>query len=96
MTELALIIGVIGLALISMEIYFKRGVSGKLKDLTDVIIGNEQEIFQQDTSGLETNNSFSTMNADTETAISTNLGGGRATVATENTVTVYNSIAEDF
>ena len=96
LTELALIIGVISLVLISMEVYFKRGVAGKVKDLTDGIIGTEQEVYHQDMSGLEVNTSESTMNANTSTTFTTNLGGGKNTSGIENTVISYNSVAKSY
>lgn len=95
LTELALIIGVIGLVLIGMEVYFKRGVAGKIKDLTDSVIGSEQAVYQQDTSGLQVNTSNSTMTANTSTTLEESLGGGRTTTANENTNINYSSEASD-
>lgn len=91
MTELALIISVVGLTLITMEVYFKRGISGKVKDLTDGVIGSEQAVYQQDTSGLLINTSASTTDSNSNTNFVTGKGGGIATVGTEKTVMTYSS-----
>ncbi len=40
--EYAIIIGIVSLALTTMNIYIKRGIQGKLKDMTDNFIGREQ------------------------------------------------------
>lgn len=40
--EYAIIIGITALALTTMNIYIKRGIQGKLKDMTDNFIGREQ------------------------------------------------------
>jgi len=95
LTELALVISLIGLALIAMEIYFKRGMQGKIKDLTDNIISSEQEVYQQDTSGLLVNTSSSTLNTDTNTTYTLSEGGGLRTESIENTVTDYSSQVSD-
>lgn len=95
LTELALIIGVVGLVLIGMEVYFKRGVAAKIKDLTDGIIGDKQAVYQQDTSGLLVNISNSTIIADTNTTFTKSLGGGKETVGTEDTSITYYSETSD-
>jgi Flp pilus assembly pilin Flp len=41
--EYMLILGIISAVLWGMNIYVKRGVQGKVKDLTDSIIGKQQE-----------------------------------------------------
>ncbi|MCK9432774.1 MAG: hypothetical protein M0R00_07445 [Candidatus Omnitrophica bacterium] len=40
--EIAFLIGVVGLAIIGMEVYIRRGVQGKVKDLTNYIISDQQ------------------------------------------------------
>ena len=42
LAELALIIGIVGLVFIGMEIYVKRGMQGKVKNLADYIISDKQ------------------------------------------------------
>ena len=42
LVDLALIIGVVGLVVIGMEAYLRRGVQGKMKDMTDYILSDKQ------------------------------------------------------
>lgn len=95
LTELALIIGVVGLVLIAMEVYVRRGFQGKVKDLTDNMIGSEQAAYEQDTSGLEVNTSTSELTS-SSTMTSTELKGGeRSLTGSETTTNAYNSTTED-
>jgi hypothetical protein len=99
LTELALVIGVVGLVLVGMEIYFKRGFQGKVKDLTDALISPNQEAYQQDTSGLVINASSSTTIVDPVRNVSTenrSVVGGLTTNAQEYTTTTYVSTASDY
>lgn len=41
--EYAIVIGIVSLLLIGMNIYIKRGVQAKVKDMTDYFITNKQE-----------------------------------------------------
>lgn len=43
LVDLALLIGLVGLAIVGMEVYLKRGMQGKVKDLTDYIISSGQK-----------------------------------------------------
>lgn len=47
LAELALIIGLVGLVFIGMEVYIKRGMQGKVKDLTDYMIGAQPKKASQ-------------------------------------------------
>ncbi|MFA5096735.1 MAG: hypothetical protein WC478_05285 [Candidatus Omnitrophota bacterium] len=95
LTEIALIIGLLGLVFIGMEIYIRRGVQGKVKDLTDTLIGEKQEAYQQDTSALEINESESSLIAGS-TVITSEGAGGRKTVDTDEYSTVtYTSKSGD-
>ncbi len=40
--ELALIIGVVGLVFMGMQVYVKRGIQGKIKDVTDSVLSSTQ------------------------------------------------------
>ena len=42
LTDLALIIGVVGLVCAGMQVYIKRSVQGKVKNLTDYILSDRQ------------------------------------------------------
>ena len=96
LTELALIIGVVGLALFGMEVYFKRGFQGKVKDMTDSLISPRQEAYQQDTSGLVINESSSSTLAGSETTENRNVAGGLTTAAHEYATINYTSTASDY
>ncbi|MFA5092499.1 MAG: hypothetical protein WC543_00945 [Candidatus Omnitrophota bacterium] len=40
LAEVALVVALVGLVFAGMQIYLKRGVQGKLKDLTDTMVSN--------------------------------------------------------
>lgn len=95
LTEIVLLIGVVSLVFIGMEVYFKRGVSGKIKDLTDNWIGRKQETFQQDTSGLAINESSSNSIFDAKTTITEGAGGTRTLKSDEKSTVSYSSETND-
>lgn len=90
LTEFALIIGVAGLVFIGMQIYAKRGLQGKVKDLTDGFMGATQAAYQQDMSGFTVNNSISSTNSASRINATEERGGGRAVIGYENTSSSYS------
>lgn len=80
LTEIALILGVVGLALLGMEVYLRRGIQGKVRDMTRYFIGPEQreEIADPSESSSSTN-----MSADLEKTDAGLAGGGRVAVTNE-------------
>ena len=91
LTELALVIGVVGLTLFGMEFYFKRGIQSKVKILTDVLISPDQEAYQQDTSGLAINSMSTQTVGGSAVNIDRALGGELTTLAEEDTIATYTS-----
>jgi hypothetical protein len=89
LAEVALIIGVLGLVLIGMQVYIKRGIQGKVKVLTDKIIGEEQSAYQQATLGLEQDRSDSKLLYSSVGLINTSKGGARSLVEQEATNYMY-------
>lgn len=77
--EYAIIISLISAALISMNIYFKRSLQGRLKDMADNLISNEQN------SGNDLYKSRSTAetNATSNVTLAMSRGGGRELVSVE-------------
>ena len=94
LTEVALILGIVGLVLISMEVYFKRGLQGKVKDLTDNMIGKEQLPYEVDTLGLVVNNSSSKLSSGSTATLKELEGGKRSLSGSEKTTTEYTSTTE--
>ena len=88
LADLALIIGVVGLVFIGMEVYIKRSVQGKVKDLTDYIVSNTQSAMQPDQAG-ETSNSIYTL--DSSMASIESEGGKRGLSGTENSFYEYET-----
>ncbi len=94
LTELALIIGVVGLVFIGMEVYAKRGLQGKIKDLTDNMIGTEQAVYLENTSGLEVNKSDSTLTFGSTTVSQAGSGGTKSLIIPDEITTVtYTSVS---
>jgi hypothetical protein len=91
LAEAVLMIGVLGLVLIGMQAYVKRGLQGKVRDLTDRIIGNEQAAYSQDTSGLDVNSLNSWSSFSSNVTIKGFKGGGRSLVGDETTIYNYSS-----
>lgn len=80
--EIVVIFAILSLVVVGMQTYVKRGIQGKTKDLTDIIIGSEQRVYI-----AETEKSTSNIIYDTTMNIETKAGGtiykdisGRATV----------------
>lgn len=73
--ELALLIGLVGLVVIGMEVYIKRGVQGKVKDLTDYIIFDWQSADRPDEVSAGRN---TTISLDSNMTTRESVGGGRS------------------
>ncbi len=71
--EVVIFLGVITLAMIGMQVYIQRGLQGKAKDLTDVII-NPEHLKQRAYSSDDATSSGSTRLSDT-TKVTTLKGG---------------------
>jgi hypothetical protein len=91
LTEIALLIGVAGLVFIGMELYIKRGLNARVKDLTDHIltanleVDHRQEVYQVDTSGLNVSISNATTNYSSNMTATVYTGGSQRKVGTEIT-----------
>lgn len=68
--EYAMVIAVVSLAIVTMNIYMKRGMQGRLKEMTDYFISNEQLVE------IDPVTSDSNTTTDTTTVEDTNIGGG--------------------
>lgn len=86
--DLALLIGIIGLVVIGMEAYIRRGVQGKVKDLTDYIISDEQRSDDDAKSRLNT----STLESQMTTREF--IGGGSRITGTEQSTYEYHPTDE--
>ena len=95
LTEIALILGIVGLVFIGMEIYIKRGLQGKVKDLSDSMIGKEQAVYQQDISGLEVNRSQTSLTSGSTVRSTESPGGKKVVTTSEHTTTTYTSESQD-
>lgn len=84
LVDLALIIGVVGLVVISMEAYIRRSVQGKVKDLTDYIVSGQQA------SDKDAVDSQSTLSLGSEMTTSEFKGGGRRLKGNEDSTSTYS------
>ena len=94
LTEVALILATIGLVFIGMEVYIKRGLQGKIKDITDAVVGKEQSEYASDTSGLSVLDSSSGTSANSSTQVSTSTGGSRQTTKSDSISATSTSHSE--
>ena len=83
LVDLALIIGVVGLVFIGMQIYIKRGVQGKVKDLADYIVSNSQS------TDVDAVNRTTTLTSDSTLISREFKGGGREFTGTEKSTSTY-------
>jgi hypothetical protein len=96
LAEAALIIGVLGLVLVGMQVYVKRGLQGRVKDLTDNIIGSEQASHPQDTSMLKVNTVNSSLSSNSSATTIDSQGGARDLTGGANSTYTYNSTTQDY
>ncbi len=85
LADLALIIGVVGLVFIGMEVYIKRSVQGKLKDLTDYIVSNKQSAEEGALARK------STLTLDSAMKSEEFMGGGRRLTGNEDSISTYST-----
>lgn len=94
-TEYALVLGVVSFALLSMNVYISRGLQGKVRDITNYFISNQQigEINPTSISNSTTVTSSPLVNLNT-----TLLPGGSSSLVYSDTTTttvVGDSIDQD-
>ena len=89
MVDFMLIIVVVGLAFIGMEVYTKRGMQGKVKELTDYIIKDNEDLrikqSPDTTTGTNTLYSGSTVTSNEF------KGGGKSLKEDEVSIYTYES-----
>jgi len=90
--EYSLLIGIIGLAFMAMNTYAKRGLQGRIKDMTDYFISNQQvgEVNPTAVSGSyvdpdtgEVIPAITTMNSTVQ--LSEEIGGSKGIISNEIT-----------
>ncbi len=84
LVDLALVIGVIGMVVVAMEFYIKRSVQGKVKDLANYIISDQQSESEDEVARSSRLTSDSVMTAEEFT------GGGRRFTGTEDSTSTYS------
>jgi hypothetical protein len=77
LTEIALILATIGLVFVGMEIYVRRGLQGRVKDLTDGFLGRQQTDYQMDINNFEVLDSSSVSSYSSQTNKAITEGGGQ-------------------
>lgn len=79
--EYMVILGIVSAVLLGMNVYVKRGVQAKVKDLTDALIGTEQVV---DISPTATITSTTTNEQDATVNTRVSIGGGWRIEGLEN------------
>jgi len=82
--EYAIVLGIASLVLVGMNTYIKRGLQGKIKDMTDYFIGKEQAVIANPSATTEAQ-SKSVYNSDIDTKL--NIGGS-VQVTSQDTATM--------
>ena len=88
LVDLALIIGIVGLVLISMEVYIKRSLQGKVKDLTNYIVSNKQSGEAPDTSDVSGKTTLTLGSTIESREVA---GGGRSLTGSEYSASDYST-----
>jgi Flp pilus assembly pilin Flp len=93
--EYAIILAVVGAVLITMNIYMKRGVQGRIKDMADNFInaGESAQVVEIDPEVKTT--SESNVVSDSTLTDETAIGGGKRTVVVDTTSIEASSVAKD-
>ena len=84
--EIVTIFAIVALVVVAMEVYIKRGIQGKTKELTDKIIGSQQRAYTSDWQ-----QSTDTSNFSGTTSVSTVEGGGVYKNIDETTSSISSS-----
>lgn len=88
--EITVLLVLIATAFTVMQTYLKRGIQGKMKDLTEVIVGKAQQPYVADSSESTTTTKMS------GTTIATTVtGGGVTKTVNESGVITSSSTSED-
>jgi Flp pilus assembly pilin Flp len=82
--EVALLIGIVGLAIVGMEVYIRRGVQAKVKNLTDYIVSDEQAP-DEDAADTQSSTSLETTVTTTEY-----MGGSKNSRSNESSTYTYS------
>ena len=86
LVDLALLIGIVGLVVIGMETYVRRSVQGKVKDLTDYIV-SDQQVPDEDATDRQSSTSLkSTMTTEEF------KGGGKSLKVQESSTYKYDPL----
>ncbi|MBL7081309.1 MAG: hypothetical protein ISS44_01910 [Candidatus Omnitrophica bacterium] len=88
--EYAFVLGLVALAFIGMNMYFKRGLQGRLKDLADSQISKEQYVSTGTKSVTDTS-----MHSQTNTKVVGNITTTTTEEETSRQSTEYN-VSEDW
>ncbi len=94
LTEVAIVIGVVGLVWVGIQVYVARGVQGKLKNLTDNMIGTEQSAYTQDVSGYEINTSDSVVTMRSKMRATESTAGVKSLISVEPEITQQTIITQ--
>ncbi len=91
LTEIALILATIGLVFVGMEIYIKRGLQGRVKDLTDGFLGRQQTDYQMDINNFEVLDSSSVSSYSSQTNKAITEGGAQRVTSQDVTDRSFTS-----
>lgn len=93
--EFAIVLGVVSAVLVTMNIYMKRGLQGKVKDMTDYFISAGQPAQEnQVDSEVETTNQ-SNVHSSSTLVDKTDIGGGKKMSLSESTSIFAESTTKD-
>ncbi len=93
--EFAIVLGIVSAVLVTMNIYMKRGLQGKVKDMTDYFISGGQSAQEDRVDSEVETISQSNVHSGSTLTDKSYLGGGKKMTLSENTSISADSTTKD-
>jgi len=91
-TEYVVVFGIVSLAIVAMNIYIKRGIQGRIKEMSDYFIGEEQTEQINPTANTD---SYTNYQLNGATNLEAFTGGGRGIIVSDNQIINANTMTVD-
>lgn len=93
--EFAIVLGIVSAVIVTMNIYMKRGLQGKVKDMTDYFISGGQPAQENQVDSEVETTSQSNVSSGSTLTDKSYIGGGKKMTLSENTSISADSTTKD-
>jgi hypothetical protein len=93
-TEYVVVFGIVSLALVAMNIYIKRGIQGRIKEMSDYFIAPEADHTEAINPTANTD-SYTNYQLNGTTNLEAFTGGGRGIIVSDNQIINANTMTVD-